>query len=108
MNVDAIKKQLETRLVELNVKISEIDGALREVDNADTEERATENEGDEVLEDMGNVALEEIVQINAALKRMELGTYGECTRCGQEINEKRLAALPYAAHCIECEAAGEA
>jgi RNA polymerase-binding transcription factor DksA len=108
MNVDALKSGLEDRLAELTEKIGEIDGALRQADSADSEERATENEDDEVLEDMGNAALVEINQIKAALTRIELGTYGECTHCGTVIDEKRLTAVPFAAHCIECEASAEA
>lgn len=103
MDVDVLKNQLESRLEELTEKVGEIDDSLREADSPDSEERATENEEDEVLEDIGNAALAEIEQINAALTRIELGTYGDCTRCGEKIEPDRLVALPFAAHCIECE-----
>ena len=33
------------------------------------------------------------------------GTYGACLRCGQPIAPARLEALPWAAHCIECQSA---
>jgi RNA polymerase-binding transcription factor len=39
--------------------------------------------------------------IDAALKRIDEGTYGECTRCGKEIPEERLEARPWSALCIE-------
>lgn len=42
--------------------------------------------------------------IIAALKRMDEGSYGICTVCGNEINEDRLVALPYASTCIKCRA----
>ena len=39
--------------------------------------------------------------VNNALSRIENGTYGECTECGEDIEEKRLEALPYATLCME-------
>ena len=41
--------------------------------------------------------------IDAALARIEAGTYGECERCGRPIDQERLEALPYATKCIECK-----
>lgn len=41
-------------------------------------------------------------QIDAALQRIDAGTYGICERCGRPIGEERLEALPYATLCIEC------
>jgi len=46
--------------------------------------------------------------VNAALKRIEAGTYGRCEGCGQPIAKARLDALPFAAFCIDCERAHEA
>ena len=44
-----------------------------------------------------------LAQVNAALQRIEQGTYGICDNCGQPINEKRLEALPWASLCLKCE-----
>lgn len=41
-------------------------------------------------------------QIDGALKRIEDGSYGECEACGVKIPEPRLAAIPYAAQCVQC------
>ena len=41
--------------------------------------------------------------INAALKRIEQGTYGRCIECQAHIPKARLNAIPYTAYCIECE-----
>jgi RNA polymerase-binding protein DksA len=40
--------------------------------------------------------------VEAALERIEAGTYGICTICGRAISKQRLDALPQAATCIEC------
>jgi RNA polymerase-binding protein DksA len=40
-------------------------------------------------------------EIDAALGRIDDGTYGLCTRCGRPIGEERLEAVPYATLCID-------
>ena len=49
-----------------------------------------------------------VADIDQALLRMEEGSYGECARCCQAINERRLEALPTARYCAPCQAAIEA
>ena len=49
-----------------------------------------------------------VEQITAALNRIAAGTYGRCTRCGEQIAPARLEVLPYAAACIECQSHAEA
>ena len=46
---------------------------------------------------------ETLTKINAALERLEEGTYGYCYECGEEIAGRRLRALPFAARCRDCE-----
>jgi RNA polymerase-binding transcription factor DksA len=43
-----------------------------------------------------------IEEINAALDRLDQGTYGRCVACQQEIPKERLQALPYARYCVAC------
>jgi len=45
---------------------------------------------------------ETLTKINAALERLEEGTYGYCYECGDEIAGQRLRALPFAARCRDC------
>ena len=40
--------------------------------------------------------------IDAALERIDAGTYGSCTSCGRPIGDERLEAIPYATQCIDC------
>ena len=42
-----------------------------------------------------------LVQVNAALRRIEEGEYGSCIGCGELIDEKRLNAVPFTAYCID-------
>ena len=45
-----------------------------------------------------------LTEVNAALKRIEDGTYGLCVVCGQPIPEKRLEAIPWASRCVKDQA----
>ena len=45
---------------------------------------------------------ETLGQIEAALERIENGTYGFCTECGSRIPKTRLNALPYTPYCVKC------
>jgi RNA polymerase-binding transcription factor len=50
---------------------------------------------------LGDNAEQVLQEIDAALKRMDDGTYGTCTKCGREIAEERLEARPWASLCID-------
>ena len=56
---------------------------------------------DLALRDRG---LHQLQLVDAALARLDAGTYGTCTRCGQVVAPDRLEALPWAAMCIACQA----
>ena len=44
-----------------------------------------------------------LAQIDEALKRIDDGTFGVCSNCGQQIAEERLEARPWATLCIDCK-----
>lgn len=48
-----------------------------------------------------------LLQIEAALNRMEAKTYGRCTNCGNNIHPLRLEAVPWARFCIDCQELAE-
>ncbi len=58
-----------------------------------------EQQRDLALRDRSHVQLE---LVEAALARLEQGSYGRCARCGQPIAAERLEALPWTPHCIDC------
>ena len=102
-NIEAIKMQLEQQLKELGAKALEIEDDLRTPRSASWEDRATEIEGDEVLDALEESAVAEIGEIRAALKRIDEGTYGVCEDCGGKIPVKRLEAYLAARLCIDCK-----
>ena len=44
-----------------------------------------------------------LTSLDAALKRINEGTFGQCLNCEQEINAKRLEAIPWVRSCITCQ-----
>ena len=50
---------------------------------------------------------EHLSHIEAALKRIEDGTYGICENCGKPISPERLEAMPWATLCIDCKRLAE-
>ena len=52
---------------------------------------------------IGEREVDELAMIDAALARIEAGSYGECTNCGVEIAAQRLQASPEASRCIHCQ-----
>jgi DnaK suppressor protein len=46
-----------------------------------------------------------IAEIDAALARIDAGTYGRCVTCGAEIPEERLELRPFAGRCVTCTSA---
>ena len=105
MNLDAIKNELTERkaLLEKRADKVERDASHRDQPlSADFAEQAVERENDDVLTAIGEESRHEIDLINKALHRLEQDEYGECQGCGGDIDELRLAAVPYAELCIKC------
>lgn len=46
---------------------------------------------------------QQLALIDAALARLDDGTFGTCVRCGRPIAAERLEALPWAPRCIDCQ-----
>jgi DnaK suppressor protein len=96
------RKLLEDKLAELSMVVRNREGiaieqnadALDEVQNAVEREFAIRNL------DRGSQLLRNVRQ---ALSRLDDGTWGICLRCGEDINPKRLNAVPWAPYCISCQ-----
>ena len=48
-----------------------------------------------------------LVEIDEALTRIRSGEYAICQNCGTTIGEKRLNAIPWTPHCIDCQELAE-
>nr|WP_272210047.1 TraR/DksA C4-type zinc finger protein [Marinicella sp. W31]MDC2875904.1 TraR/DksA C4-type zinc finger protein [Marinicella sp. W31] len=99
------KALLEARKAEILTRLQKIDTDLGRTRNPDSQEQAAEAENDEVLEEFGHVGSDEMKAIDAALQRVADGTFGVCVKCGNDIAEERLEAVPYTPFCKTCAAA---
>ena len=70
-------------------------------------ETATATLGREIDYTLGENSGQVLAAIDAALKRIEEGTYGTCVSCGEQIRYERLEATPWAALCIDCKRKAE-
>lgn len=68
----------------------------------DFAEQVTQRENEDVLNALDEESIQTLNRINAALLRIEQGSYGICEKCGAEIAPKRLEAIPFATTCINC------
>lgn len=105
MDHDEIRAVLERRRSELQERRERIARHTRHRDEPlppDFAEQAVELENGETLVALDREVNTEIREIERALRRLDEGTYGECTSCGEPISQKRLAALPFASLCIDC------
>jgi len=105
MDTSAIRQVLTQRKVMLENRASKVERDASHRDeplSADFAEQAVERENDDVLHAIAGESLHEITMINQALIRLDAGIYGECSECGNTIDEKRLQAVPYTTQCIQC------
>lgn len=65
------------------------------------EENAQAELADYTLSSLMESQRREIMLIDAALRRMDMGVFGDCVDCGFEIPLERLEALPFAIRCEE-------
>jgi DnaK suppressor protein len=103
-----LKTMLEERRREL---LSEVQGKIRDARAESSKERDVLDQGEssevDIQEDIEFALIqmksETLNKIDAALRRLDEGTYGDCFECGDEISEARLRALPFAVRCKDCE-----
>jgi DnaK suppressor protein len=104
--LEAFKKRLETRQQELRRAVSRTqqDGRSADEDVAqDIADKAASSYNKEFLFHQSNNDRQLLMMVENALARIREGSFGECISCGKEINPKRLEAVPWTRHCIECQ-----
>ncbi len=104
--LEQFKKRLEERqqILRRNVSRTEMDGRQSDEDAAqDIADRAASSYNKEFLFHQSNSERQLLQMVEGALDRIREGTFGQCISCGKEINPKRLDAVPWTRHCIECQ-----
>jgi len=104
--LEIFKKRLEDRQRELRHIMNRTaqDGRDADLESAqDIADRAANSYNKEFLFSQSNNERQLLQMVDNALSRIRGGTFGECISCGEEINSKRLEAVPWTRHCIACQ-----
>jgi len=102
IDLEAARSSLETerrRLLEELGEPIESPGQMTYGSQAAAASHVFEQQRDLALRERSRA---ELAQVEAALARLDDGTYGTCTSCGNPIAPERLEALPWVATCIDC------
>ncbi|OYN94669.1 TraR/DksA family transcriptional regulator [Propionibacteriaceae bacterium ES.041] len=100
----AAQREVLERAGALDDAFDDVVAALRD-SNAD-DEHDTEGQTIAVDRAMADAlrrgARDQLQRIDAALERLDEGTYGVCANCGRPIGDERLEALPTTTLCVDC------
>ena len=108
-----IKRELREKLVRLRERITgqinflAADNLSRSQKDTEVDFRSEEQGTDNFDRDfaLNRVSLEQdiVFEIDEALNRIKIGTYGACESCGGPIEKARILALPYSRMCVGCQ-----
>ena len=102
---EAFKRLLEARIAETERTISTSEQEIRAISprEADTADQAAAEYERQALAHKAAVARQSLRSLTQALERIVRGTFGECAECGNDIEPKRLEAIPWARYCLKCQ-----
>jgi DnaK suppressor protein len=109
-DLDQLKKVLEEEKRRILRHLEDLsDTSVADIDtpSGDSVDLAALEINQNSLVKVGKRELNHLKKIDAALQKMEDGTYGECESCGEQIAVARLLARPVAQLCIDCKTAQE-
>jgi RNA polymerase-binding transcription factor len=104
--VERYRKQLLAKQEEIRRTVARADQDGREADNEITQDpadRAANSYTKEFLFHQSDDNRRILQLIHEALQRANEGSYGLCVECQEDVQSKRLDAVPWARHCIECQ-----
>jgi DnaK suppressor protein len=99
------KRLLEGRLAETERTITNSEQEIRAISprQADTADQAAAEYDRQTLAHKAAFARQTLQNLRQALERIRQGTFGECSECGNDIEPKRLEAIPWARYCLKCQ-----
>jgi len=103
--LDYYKKKLQARREELIKTIARTEEEGRTADDdptVDLADKAANSYTKEFLFGQTNTDRSMLALIDEALARIRANTYGSCVECEEELQQKRLEAVPWARHCVNC------
>jgi DnaK suppressor protein len=112
IDTDAVRTRLLKERSDVQTDLERLRADLgRSVEEATDEDGMDSHLGDSATETYDRemeMTLEDTLEhrlgeVDAAIERLDAGTYGVCVRCGKDIAPDRLEAIPYATKCIDCK-----
>jgi DnaK suppressor protein len=100
--IDEIRSRLVQHKAEFRKRISTIHEHARDPLEQDSAEQAAQLGNVAVVSALETEAVQQIAEIDAALQRLEAGTYGVCVTCGEPVGDGRLKVRPAATQCRDC------
>ncbi len=105
-------KDIEKTLLSMRKEVQERirikkETEMPEAEVGDEADNAAQSLDKEVLFELTDNAQALLEQIEAALRRITKGIYGTCESCRRQIPKKRIAALPFARYCVNCQSSNE-
>ena len=104
INIDTAKQNLLKLKDEYESRIDKIEDHIQNPQddlNEHWDDQAISYRQNDMRKNLMGEARQNLSYVENALRRIESGTYGECEVCGEQIEEQRLEALPYATLCME-------
>lgn len=103
--VEYYKKKLEVKHEELQrmMALAEEEGRAADDATQDIADKAANSYTKEFLFSQSNNERFVLELVDEALARIKNGGYGECLACHEEMQQKRLEAVPWARHCLSCQ-----
>jgi RNA polymerase-binding transcription factor DksA len=95
------RKAIEALIADVEREEEQLQGAA----HPDLLDHAAHRSPIEVLESIRGAQRNELFELEAALERIENGSYGTCLTCGGAVGRQRLRAIPEARFCIDCVSA---
>jgi DnaK suppressor protein len=102
-NLKDIKEKLLAEREQLIEKLKGNDLSIDDAETPDPVDLAVRNYSKNVMLAVSENESRQLMLIDQALLRIEDDEYGPCQNCEKPINPKRLAAIPWARYCIECQ-----
>lgn len=100
---------IENQLIKMKSQLVEsLDSLLKDKSRQgegltqDMDDQSVIIENDQVVDDLDELKTNKLRSVNHALFRIKAGEYGTCEVCNEEIDPKRLKAIPYTNKCISC------
>ena len=104
--VELFRKRLLTKQEELLRVVTKSEQDGREADEEATQDiadKAANSYTKEFLFHQSDENRRLLQLVNEAIERLKDGSFGLCVACQSEVQQKRLEAVPWARHCIECQ-----